>query len=78
MPNHIEETAGSDCPEVICYTFEVHSVQWEYEDKLPEMSDVDYARLFERSEVRDGVRMFPYLEIYSNETGEATRLYFGT
>ena len=52
-------------------------MKWEYEHKLPELTDVDYDHLFYCSEVRDGVRMFPYLEIYSNETGEATRLYFG-
>ena len=64
-------------PVSTCYAFEVASVQWEYEDNLPEMEDVDYAHLFEKSEVRDGVRMFPYVSIYSDTDGTETRHFLG-
>ena len=60
-----------------CYAFEVVSVQWEYEDNLPEMQDVDYDHLFEKSQVIDGVRMFPYISTYCNENGTETRHFIG-
>lgn len=60
-----------------CYAHVIASVQWEYEDKLPEMDDVDYAHLFERSEIRNGVRMFPYISIYSDADGSETRHFLG-
>jgi hypothetical protein len=38
-------------------------VEWEYEDQLPDMTGEEYLESFAKSEVRDGVRMFPYVEI---------------
>lgn len=60
-----------------CYAFSVASVQWAYEDSLPEMDEVDYAHIFERSEVRGGVRMFPYISTYSDSDGTETRHFLG-
>lgn len=59
------------------YPFEIASVQWEYEDQLPEMSDIEYDHLFEKSEVRGGVRMFPYISVYSDINGIETRHFLG-
>ena len=61
-----------------CYLFEIASVQWEYEDMLPaSMDDIEYNHAFEKSEVRGGVRMFPYISIYSDDSGVETRHYLG-
>lgn len=35
--------------------------QWEYEDNLPELSDEEFAAIFPLSEIRDGVRMYPFI-----------------
>lgn len=35
-------------------------IKWEYEDNLPNMPDHIYASMYTLSQVRDGVRMFPY------------------
>jgi len=60
------------------YLFEIASIQWEYEDMLPaSMTDEEYDHLFEKSEVRSGVRMFPYISTYSDINGIETRHYLG-
>lgn len=42
----------------------VFSVGWEYEDNLPDyITDELYAMLYPMSKIRDGVRMFPYVNI---------------
>lgn len=69
-----EQSAPSSLP---CYAHEIASVQWEYEDKLPEMEDVDYAHIFEWSEIRGGVRMFPYIAIYADADGSEARHFLG-
>lgn len=56
--------------------FEIYSVDWEYEDQLPEISDLEYDLLFVHSQIRGGVRMFPYIKIYDNE-GNGKRIYLG-
>jgi len=54
------------------------SVYWEYEDELPEgLSDVEFSHMFEYSEIRDGVRMYPFIKIYDNLTGVLTKIYLG-
>lgn len=60
-----------------CPAFEIASIQWEYEDNLPDMEGVEYDHLFERSEIRGGVRMFPYISIYSDADGTETRHFLG-
>ena len=41
------------------------TTEWIYEDKLPEcLDDADYDELYPQSEVRFGVRMFPYREVF--------------
>lgn len=59
--------------------YDIYSLEWEYEDNLPEyLSDIDYDHLFQYSEVRGGVRMFPFITIYTNQsTGETKRIYLG-
>jgi hypothetical protein len=56
---------------------EFHSVQWEREGNLPQMEDVDSAHCHEKSEVRNGERMFPFIDTYSDKTGERTRHFLG-
>ena len=56
--------------------YELYSVEWAYEDMLPEdLSDLEYDLMYDRSEVRDGVRKFPYITMYSNEDGSSKRIY---
>jgi hypothetical protein len=56
--------------------YDLYTVEWEYEDMLPkDLSDLEYDLMFDKSEVRDGVRMFPYITIYSNEDGSSKRVY---
>ena len=38
------------------------TVEWEYEDQLPEIDDDTYNKMYKTSKV-DFVRMFPYVEI---------------
>ena len=52
----------------------VYSIEWEHEDKLPKITEVEYDHLFEYSKVIDGVRMFPFITTYEDETGNATRI----
>jgi hypothetical protein len=56
--------------------YDLYSVEWEYEDMLPNsLSDLEYDLMFDKSEVRDGVRMFPYIKMYSDMHGTITRIY---
>lgn len=59
--------------------YEIYSLEWEYEDELPkDLSDIDYDHLFQYSEVRGGVRMFPFITIYTDiAKGETKRIYLG-
>lgn len=38
---------------------------WEYEDALPDLDDSEFSAMFAVSEVRDGVRMYPYRNVPS-------------
>lgn len=52
------------------------AVFWEYEDQLPEMEDHEYDLIYPKSEIRDGVRMFPYVWVdKDDESGECERAY---
>lgn len=51
------------------------SLYWEYEDMLPEMGDYEYSVIFDKSEVRDGVRMFPFVKIWNPTTLEHEKYY---
>jgi hypothetical protein len=55
---------------------EIYSLEWEYEDQLPEISDLEYDLMFEYSEIKDGVRMFPFITLYKSN-GEPYRIYLG-
>lgn len=58
--------------------YDVYSLEWEYEDKLPEnLSDIDFEHLFYYSEIKNGVRMYPFITIYDDLTGECKRVYLG-
>jgi hypothetical protein len=37
--------------------------EWEYEDQLPNMDYNLYQKLYRCSQVRDGVRVFPFVRI---------------
>lgn len=44
---------------------DIYSIEWEYEDKLPEgITDLEYDLLYPKSEIKDGVRMFPYIKVW--------------
>jgi hypothetical protein len=52
------------------------AIFWEHEDELPEMAKHEYDLIFPKSEVRDGVRMFPYVWIdKDDESGEAEKAF---
>jgi len=44
-------------------TLKLVAVRFEYEDKLPKTTDLIYEYMFRVSQVIDGVRMFPYIEL---------------
>lgn len=49
------------CQVVKAPKIETSDVRWEYEDRLPDMSDDDFAAIFKASRV-DSVRLYPYVE----------------
>ena len=62
-----------------CYATktEVYSLQWMRCDNLPEMSDVDIDHILAKSEVRNGERWFPFIDIYSDSDGSINRIFIG-
>lgn len=57
--------------------YDVYSIEWEYEDQLPEsLSDFEYSLMFHYSEIKSGVRMFPFITIYQLD-GQPKRIYLG-
>jgi len=56
---------------------EILSIEWEYEDQLPELSDFEYGLLYEYSKVVDGVRMFPYTRYWDHANGKEIKAYLG-
>ncbi len=57
--------------------YEVLSMEWEYEDKLPQnLTDIEYCLMHHYSAVLDGVRMFPFVTIYKLD-GSSYRIYLG-
>lgn len=55
---------------------ELYSIEWEFEDCLPEVSDLDYDLMFHYSRIVNGVRMFPFITIYDHN-GESKRIWLG-
>ena len=49
-------------------------IQWEYEDDLPKMIQEEFDLLYAKSEIRDGVRMYPYVWT-DDEHGEAHKSF---
>lgn len=45
-------------------------IQWEYEDQLPKMSKEEFNLIYAKSEIRDGVRMYPYVWINDGDEFE--------
>ncbi len=41
---------------------DIATVKWEFEDQLPQISYSDFEEIFRASRVRDGVRMYPFIE----------------
>jgi len=56
---------------------EILSLEWEHEDQLPELTDVEYDLLCEYSKVIDGVRMFPYTKYWDHMNNEEVKAYLG-
>lgn len=58
--------------------YDVYSLEWEYEDQLPEnLTDLEFDLMFHYSEIKNGVRMYPFIHIYDDLTGECKRIYLG-
>jgi hypothetical protein len=73
-----QETSAMKTPsQTPPYSWQLDSVCWEYEDNLPDLDACEYDHLFEKSEIRDGVRMFPYIVVYSMTDGTPTRHFLG-
>lgn len=52
------------------------AVQWEHEDELPKMEQCMFDLIFPKSEVRDGVRMYPFVWLAQvDESGARKRAY---
>jgi hypothetical protein len=77
--NETPQAIGSNSIDLLCGKgeYEIYSLQWEYEDQLPEMSDLDFDLIYEQSKVIDFVRMYPYITVYCNKTGISKRIYLG-
>lgn len=56
---------------------EMLSLYWEYEDDLPEMTDLEYDLLFHQSRVISGVRMYPYTRYWDHEKQCEVKAYLG-
>ena len=58
-------------------SYDVYSLEWEYEDQLPKnLSDLEFDLMFHYSEIKDGVRMYPFITVYSFD-GSSKRIYIG-
>ena len=55
---------------------DIYSIQWEYEDDLPEMDDMEFDHVFHYSQVIDGVRQYPFITIYQAD-GTCKKIYLG-
>ena len=54
--------------------FDLVGVEWEYEDQLPELNDLQYDLIYQKSELIGGVRKFPFVKIYDDK-GNPIRYY---
>lgn len=51
-------------------------IYWEFEDQLSsDLPDKEYDAMFTASRVRDGVRMFPYIQMWMGHDQIPVRLY---
>lgn len=58
--------------------YDILSIEWEFEDNLPKnLSDIEFDHLFYYSEIKCGVRMYPFITLYDDLTGECKRIYLG-
>lgn len=55
--------------------YDIFSVEYDRQEDLPEMSPLDFDLIFEKSEIIDGVRKFPFIKMYDNETGTFKKIY---
>ena len=56
---------------------DILSLEWEYEDQLPELTDIEYSLLYEYSKIVDGVRMFPYTKYWDHVNDKEVKVYLG-
>lgn len=56
---------------------DILSLEWEYEDQLPELSNLEYNLMYEYSKVVDGVRMFPYTKYWDHLADRECKVYLG-
>jgi hypothetical protein len=56
---------------------DILSMEWENEDQLPELTDLEYDLLYQYSKVVDGVRMFPYTKYWDHAEGRERKVYLG-
>ena len=55
--------------------YDLVAVEWEFEDELPKgMEDLNYDLIYQKSEIIDGVRMFPFVKLYDSH-GDYVRYY---
>lgn len=62
------------------FEFNVSRVHWESEHALPdELTSDEFEKMYQMSRMRGGERMFPYIEIVSEDedTRYITRLFLG-
>jgi hypothetical protein len=56
---------------------DILSMEWENEDQLPELTDLEYDLLYQYSKVVDGVRMFPYTKYWDHSKDRERKVYLG-
>lgn len=56
---------------------EIWSMEWEYEDNLPELTDLEYDLMYQYSKLVDSVRMFPYTKYWCQCNDREIKVYLG-
>ena len=57
---------------------DIHSVEWEHEDELPQdMTDLEYDLIYPNSKIEDGVRFFPFIDVYDDNGDFIKKTYLG-
>jgi hypothetical protein len=54
---------------------DIRPIEWEYEDELPEMSNLEYKMIYNKSRIVYGFRMFPFVRDWDHEKNIERKIY---